>query len=101
MPNIGAPVRAYIRARDVMLSLKPPEEISALNVLSARIAQIAPAGAQADVRLDCNGAILMSRVTSKSVERLALIPGRPADGGRRRRAERGQEPVAVAHDLGE
>jgi molybdate transport system ATP-binding protein len=74
---VGAPVRAYIRARDVMLSLKPPEEISALNVLSARIAQIAPAGAQADVRLDCNGAILMSRVTSKSVERLALIPGRP------------------------
>ena len=74
---VGAPVRAYIRARDVMLSLKPPQEISALNVLSAKIAEITPAGAQADVRLDCNGAILMSRVTSKSVERLTLTPGRP------------------------
>ncbi|MEK7688004.1 MAG: TOBE domain-containing protein [Pseudomonadota bacterium] len=34
-------------------------------------------GAQADVRLDCNGATLMARVTAKSVQRLALAPGRP------------------------
>ena len=39
---VGAPVRAYIRARDVMLSLKPPEEISALNVLAGRIAAVEP-----------------------------------------------------------
>ena len=31
---VGSPVRAYIRARDVMISLRPPEEISALNVLA-------------------------------------------------------------------
>ena len=76
---VGAPVRAYIRARDVMLSLKAPEEISALNVLAGRVAQVTPNsnGAQADIRLDCNGAILMARLTAKSVERLALAPGRP------------------------
>ena len=76
---VGAPVRAYIRARDVMLSLKPPEEISALNVLAGRITAIEPTGngAQADVRLDCNGATLIARLTVKSVERLALTPGRP------------------------
>jgi molybdate transport system ATP-binding protein len=75
---IGAPVRAYIRARDVMLSLQRPQEISALNVLAGRVVSIAPtASAQADVRLDCNGAILMARLTAKSVERLALAPGRP------------------------
>ena len=76
---VGAPVRAYIRARDVMISLRPPEEISALNVLAGRIATIAPSpnGAQADVRLDCNGATLVARLTAKSVERLALSPGRP------------------------
>jgi len=76
---IGSHVRAYIRARDVMLSLRPPEEISALNVLPGRIAAIEPAhsGAQADIRLDCNGATLMARLTAKSVERLALAPGRP------------------------
>lgn len=73
----GSPVRAYIRARDVMISLRPPEEISALNVLAGRIAAIAPSpnGAQADVRLDCNGATLMARLTAKSVQRLALAPG--------------------------
>lgn len=75
---VGAPVRAYIRARDVMLSLQRPEGISALNVLAGRIAAITPTTtAQADIRLDCNGATLMARVTSKSVDRLALAPGRP------------------------
>ncbi len=75
----GASVRAYIRARDVMLSLRPPEEISALNVLAGRIVAITPSanGAQADVRLDCNGANLTARLTAKSVQRLALAPGRP------------------------
>ena len=34
-------------------------------------------GAQADVRLDCSGATLMARLTAKSVQRLALAPGRP------------------------
>lgn len=76
---VGSPVRAYIRARDVMISLRPPEEISALNVLPGRIAAVAPDpnGAQADVRLDCNGAVLSARLTAKSVHRLALAPGRP------------------------
>jgi len=73
----GAPVRAYIRARDVMLSLQPPQEISALNVLAGTVAQISGNGAQADVRLDCNGATLVARLTAKSVHRLALAPGRP------------------------
>jgi len=74
---VGASVRAYIRARDVMLSLHQPQEISALNVLSGKVAAIAAKGAQADIRLDCNGAIVMARLTAKSVERLALAPGRP------------------------
>ncbi len=73
----GTHVRAYIRARDVMLSLQPPQDISALNVLSGKVAEIAPRGAQADIRLDCNGATLMARLTNKSVQRLALAPGRP------------------------
>lgn len=75
---VGAPVRAYIRSRDVMLSLQRPEDISALNVLAGRIASIsATINAQADIRLDCNGAVLMARLTAKSVDRLALAPGRP------------------------
>ena len=58
-----------------MLSLKPPQDISALNVLAGKVAQIAGSGAQADIRLDCNGAVLMARLTTKSVQRLALSPG--------------------------
>jgi len=67
---VGAPVRAYIRGRDVMLSLRPPEEISALNVLAGKVVAITPSanGAQADVRLDCNGASLTARLTAKSVQ---------------------------------
>lgn len=75
---VGDHVRTYIRARDVMLSLHPPEGISAPNILSGKVAAITPvATAQADVRLDCNGAILMAHMTTKSVDRLALAPGRP------------------------
>lgn len=75
---IGHRVRAYIRARDVMLSLHPPEGISALNVLAGRITAITPiATAQADVRLDCNGAVVTARLTAKSVDRLSLAPGKP------------------------
>jgi molybdate transport system ATP-binding protein len=79
--GVGSQVRAYIRARDVMLSLNPPQEISALNVLAGKVAEIVPlktgGGAQADVRLDCGGAHLLARLTAKSVQRLALAPGRP------------------------
>jgi molybdate transport system ATP-binding protein len=73
----GAPVRAYIRARDVMLSLQPPQDISALNVLAGRVARIEAVGngAQADVALDCNGATLSARLTTKSVQRLRLTSG--------------------------
>jgi molybdate transport system ATP-binding protein len=74
---VGAPVRAYIRSRDVMLSLQQPQEISALNVLAGTVASLTRTGAQAEVRLDCNGAALTARLTAKSVERLALAPGRP------------------------
>jgi molybdate transport system ATP-binding protein len=38
---------------------------------------VTPQGAQADIRLDCHGSILMARLTAKSVDRLALAPGRP------------------------
>jgi len=73
----GTTVRAYIRSRDVMLSLQRPQEISALNVLSGKVSQITEGGAQADVLLDCNGATLVARLTAKSVQRLALAPGSP------------------------
>jgi len=76
---VGAAVRAYIRGRDVMLSLKRPEEISALNVLAGRVVAVVPSdnGGQAEIRLDCNGDALTARLTAKSVQRLGLVAGLP------------------------
>jgi len=76
--GLGAPLRVHIRARDVLLALKPPEELSALNVLSGRIAEIGGLdGAVADVRIDLNGETLLARVTRLTLHRLDLVPGRP------------------------
>ncbi|MFC7400382.1 molybdenum ABC transporter ATP-binding protein [Chelatococcus sp. GCM10030263] len=73
---LGAPLRVHIRARDVMLSTRPPEGLSALNVIRGTIAEIGPAGgASVEIRLDCNGIALLARLTRRSVETLALVPG--------------------------
>jgi molybdate transport system ATP-binding protein len=73
---VGAALRLRLRSRDIILSLKPPEGLSALNALPGRIVSIdEPNGPSADVVLDCAGDILVARLTRKSVERLGLTPG--------------------------
>lgn len=76
--NIGASLRLRIRARDVTLALKPPEALSALNVLAGRIVEIDLLnGPFAEVRIDLNGEVLVARVTRLTLDRLGLVPGRP------------------------
>jgi len=74
---VGRPIRVQIRARDIIIGLRRPEELSALNVLSGRIAEIVGHGPVTDLRLDLNGQILIARVTRLTVDRLGLTPGRP------------------------
>jgi molybdate transport system ATP-binding protein len=75
---IDAPLRVHIRARDVMIGLKPPEELSALNMLPGRIAEVGSRdGPIVDVRIDLNGESLLARVTRLTIDRLGLAPGRP------------------------
>lgn len=75
---VGTPVRVRIRARDVMVAVQRPEGLSALNLLEGRVAEIASgSGPIVELRLDCQGATLLARITRHSVERLALAPGRP------------------------
>ncbi|MBV9587883.1 MAG: molybdenum ABC transporter ATP-binding protein [Alphaproteobacteria bacterium] len=75
--RLGASLRVRIRARDVMIALQPPQGLSALNVLPATVAEIAPAdGASVEMRLDCAGEALIARLTRRSVEGLGLMPGR-------------------------
>jgi molybdate transport system ATP-binding protein len=76
--GIGATLRVRVRARDVVLGLKAPEELSALNVLSGRIAEIGTFdGPVVDVRVDLNGETLLARVTRLTIDRLGLAHGRP------------------------
>jgi molybdate transport system ATP-binding protein len=79
----GARLRAYVRARDVMLSAEVPKHLSVLNVLPGRVTEIGPTrgdgdhlGASVEVRLACGGEVLVACVTRKSAEALALAPGR-------------------------
>ncbi len=76
----GASLRVRILASDVMLSLKPLDGISALNVLSGTIAAIGgrhKEGAALEIGIDCNGAPLLARLTAKSAGQLKLAPGLP------------------------
>ena len=74
----GERLRLRVRAREVMLATKAPENISALNVMAGVVADIGVGdGPAVDVRLDCNGEALLARLTRYSVDHLGLQPGTP------------------------
>ncbi len=74
----GKAVRMQIKARDVLIALRRPDDVSALNVIAARVAEIGPLdGPGVLIRLDCSGEALVARLTRYSVERLALSVGAP------------------------
>lgn len=75
----GARVRVHVRARDVMIALSRPEGLSALNVLAVRIAEIGARDAPfVDLRLQAGRDMLLARVSRRSLEALALEPGKAA-----------------------
>jgi molybdate transport system ATP-binding protein len=64
----------------VTLTLSPPADTSALNILQGTVAELKPGregGPQVEVRLDCQGDTVLARVTRFSAERLGLQPGKP------------------------
>lgn len=75
---VGTPMRVRLRARDIMLALTPPNDLSALNVLPGVITSLGEGeGPSIDVELDCGGDSIVARVTRKSLERLSLRVGLP------------------------
>jgi len=73
----GARIRMRIRARDVMIAVKAPEGLSALNVLPGTVVEVGRArGPVVDIALDCSGVRIIAELTRHSVETLALKPGR-------------------------
>jgi molybdate transport system ATP-binding protein len=75
--TIGQHVRIRILARDVSLALVPPQQSSITNILPVRILDIGADrdAAQALVRLDLAGRLLLARITRRSVVMLNLQPG--------------------------
>jgi molybdate transport system ATP-binding protein len=74
---LGSVHRVRIRARDVILAVERPVGLSALNILSGTIAAVMPAGDNlAEIRIDCSGEVIVSRITRQSLETLDLSVGR-------------------------
>lgn len=73
---VGRPLRVQIRARDLALSLAPPENASLLNALPATLLalQPAPAPGQLLARLTAGGQPLVARLSRYSCDRLHLAP---------------------------
>lgn len=83
VPQVDAPLgqvlSVEIAARDVMLSLAPPEGLSALNVLACEIDDLRPSGSNPsamDVMLSCGEDALAAQVTKRSVEQMGLQSGK-------------------------
>ena len=74
---IGERVRVRIDARDVSLTLALPARSSILNVLPARVIELADDAdrAQMLVRLEAGTEPLLARITRRSAVELALAPG--------------------------
>jgi molybdate transport system ATP-binding protein len=72
----GDRVAIFVRASDILLATRPPEGISALNVLAGRVTALRPARAHdLLVDVDCNGDLLTARITRHSAARLDLAQG--------------------------
>ena len=74
--EIGHQVRVRILARDVSIALEKPQQTSITNVLPARIVSmnISQNSPQAMLKLDLGGAIMLARITRRSVALLDLKP---------------------------
>jgi len=74
---VGRRMRLVVRARDVSLTLTPPQDSSILNVLPVRVEDMAETAeaAQVMVRLDAGGSPLLARITRYSRDQLGLVPG--------------------------
>ena len=77
--TLGETLRIRIRARDVSLALAPVEGLSIRNQLPVTILGVeTDDSAFAEVRLDCAGQALRSRVSRMAVQDLGLKPGMAA-----------------------
>jgi molybdate transport system ATP-binding protein len=72
----GASVRVRILAQDVMIALRKPDAISALNIIPASISRIREGeGPGVLMTLACGDVDVLARITKRSAAALGLKPG--------------------------
>ncbi|QJE72083.1 molybdenum ABC transporter ATP-binding protein [Aerophototrophica crusticola] len=75
---VGAAVRLRVLARDVLLSTRPPRDLSARNVLPGMVTALLPGtGAEMEASLDMAGQPLTASLTRLAAAELGLAPGQP------------------------
>ena len=73
----GRRLRLRVRARDVSLALKKPEDVSVLNIFEGTVTSVSNSDRpQTDVSIDVGGAIIWSQITRKSLSELEIAPGK-------------------------
>jgi molybdate transport system ATP-binding protein len=74
----GTVLRVRIAAHDVILSRSAPEGLSALNILPGTVAELRTGeGPGAMVAVDTPAGRLLARITRRSADAMALMPGTP------------------------
>ncbi len=74
----GTALRLRIAAQDVILSIRPPEGLSALNVIPGKVREVRDGqGPGVMVAVAAGDEIVLARLTRRSAAALGLVPGRP------------------------
>ncbi|MWB76784.1 molybdenum ABC transporter ATP-binding protein [Pseudooceanicola sp. 216_PA32_1] len=74
----GTALRIRIEAQDIILSRNRPEGLSALNILPATVTAVhSGEGPGVMIQLRTGDEMLLARLTRRSAEALALVPGTP------------------------
>lgn len=73
----GQPLRVRVAARDVSLTLQRQCDTSILNILPCRVTAVSPdSPGQVMVALQAGDTALLARITARSAQALALMPGK-------------------------
>lgn len=72
----GTRLRVQLLARDIIVSTRPPENLSVRNSLPGVVTQIQDDDANSDlVTIDIGGVLIMARITKAATDELRLVPG--------------------------